>query len=42
MTLAEIIALVKVLYPNAATDATIVSYCNIAQNELSPYFGLIK
>ena len=41
MTIAEIISLVQDLYPNANTDATVVGYFNLCQNELSPYFGLI-
>jgi len=40
-TVAELITLTDALYPNAATDTTVVSYFNMAQNEISPYFGLV-
>jgi hypothetical protein len=40
-TVAELLTLVDSFYANSATDATTVSYFNMAQNEISPYFGLI-
>lgn len=40
-TVSALLALTDALYPNSATDATTVSYFNLAQNEISPYFGLI-
>lgn len=40
-TVSALLTLVDAMYPNSATDATVVSYFNMAQNELSKYFGLI-
>jgi hypothetical protein len=40
-TVAELLTLTDSLYPNAVTDANTISYMNMAQNEISPYFGLI-
>jgi hypothetical protein len=40
-TVSQLLTLTDNLYPNGATDATVVSYFNMCQNELSPYFGLI-
>lgn len=41
MTTQELINITKLMYPSAHTDAELVSFMNLAQNELSPYFGLI-
>lgn len=41
MTVQELIDLTKLMYPNAHTNAELVSFMNVAQNELSPYFGLV-
>jgi hypothetical protein len=40
-TVAQLLALVDAHYPNGASDATVVSYFNEAQNQISPYFGLV-
>ena len=40
-TVAQLIALADSFYPNGMTDAQVVAYMNMAQNELSPYFGLV-
>ena len=40
-TVQELLGLANSFYQNAMTDATKVSYMNLAQNELSPYFGLL-
>jgi hypothetical protein len=42
-TVATLIAFVKTLYAPASvkTDAELVAYMNMAQNELSPYFGIM-
>ena len=41
MTTQELINITKLLYPSAHSDAELVSFMNLAQNELSPYFGII-
>lgn len=40
-TVQELITLTDAMYPNAASTATKVSYMNMAQDDLSPYFGKI-
>jgi hypothetical protein len=40
-TVAQLLTLTDALYPNAASDATVVGYFNMCQNELSSYFGLV-
>jgi hypothetical protein len=40
-TVAELLTLTDSFYGNALSDATVVSYFNMSQNEISPYFGLI-
>lgn len=42
MTAQELLNLVDGFYPNAETDATKISYMNIAIRSLSPYFGIMK
>lgn len=41
MTVTELLAYIDAKYPTAETSATKVSYMNVAQNVLSPYFGKI-
>jgi hypothetical protein len=41
MTVQQLIALIDDMYGNAVSDTSKISYMNMAQNELSPYFGLI-
>lgn len=41
MTVTELIAYIDAKYPTAESSATKVSYMNVAQNILSPYFGKI-
>jgi len=40
-TVQQLIANVKRIYPTAESDSTIVAHFNLAQDELSPYFGTI-
>lgn len=40
MTTAQLLALIDQLYPNAESAQSKVQYMNLAQNELSPYFGV--
>lgn len=40
-TVAALLSLVDSQYPNSATDATVVSYFNLCQDQLSSYFGKI-
>ena len=41
MTIQNLLDMVDDFYPHANTDATVVGYFNLCQNELSPYFGLV-
>jgi hypothetical protein len=41
-TVEALISLTHSFYPSRMTDAQIVAYMNMAQNEISPYFGLVK
>lgn len=40
MTVAQLLALVDILYPNAESANTKIAFMNMAQDELSQYFGL--
>jgi len=41
MTIQALLDLVDGMYPNAESDAIKVGYMNLAQEDISPYFGLV-
>ena len=41
MIVSKLLALVDDMYPNVATTETKIEFMNLAQSELSPYFGIV-